>query len=238
MGQHPTFCSHAGGIPADLQAGLRKLLEAYRYATDVARDLWDFAVEIRALRAAGLTTSDLRWLICKGYVEHRVELHRPDDDQRRFRGASGLKFYKHSCFVLTPAGAKVAGQAPGPDAEQNHYQATPNHNQNGDGRAKPVVPEWDPIRHELKVGGEIVKQFKLPSPNQETILTVFQEEGWPLRIDDPLPQRPGVDPKERLHNTIRALNRHQRHRLLRIKGDGTGEGVLWEIIHGGEPQAH
>jgi hypothetical protein len=226
MGSHPTHSDSCS-----LQAGLHKLLEAYGYARDVGRDVWDFAVEIRTLRAAGLSTSDLRWLICKGYLEHRVELHRPGDDQRKFRDASDLKFFKRSCFVLTPAGANLAGRNQEPAECENCSQSLPPRQvQDGDGECDSLVPEWDPIRHELKLAGEIVKQFRLPSPNQETILTVFQEEGWPTRIDDPLPQSPDVDSKERLHNTIRALNRHQRHRLLRIRGDGTGEGIMWELV--------
>jgi hypothetical protein len=39
----------------------------------------------------------------------------------------------------------------------------------------------------------VVKEFKLPAPNQETILTAFQEEGWPPRIDDPLPPVPQAE---------------------------------------------
>lgn len=80
----------------------------------------------------------------------------------------------------------------------------------------------------------MVKQFRLPAPNQETILTAFQEESWPVRIDDPLPPKAEIDPKERLHNTIKALNRNQKQRRLKIKGDGTGEGVMWEVIQDGK----
>ncbi len=56
----------------------------------------------------------------------------------------------------------------------------------------------------------------------------FQEEGWPVRIDDPLPPVSESEPKQRLRETIRSLNRNQKERLVRFKGDGTGEGVLWE----------
>jgi hypothetical protein len=49
-----------------------------------------------------------------------------------------------------------------------------------------------------------------------------------------LPHSPHIEPRERLHNTIRALNRHHRHSLLRFRGDGTGEGVLWEFLENGE----
>jgi hypothetical protein len=194
-------------------------------------NIWDFAVEIRVLRAAGLSTSDIRWLVCRGFVAHRVELRRPGEAERQFRDASKVKFYKRSCFVLTPAGVKLA--TADWDRIMDETISVPTSgdpSQNGDEPVGHVLPHWDPSRHELRVGDRLVKHFKLPSPNQETILNAFEEEGWPPRIDDPLPQSSEIDPRERLHNTIRALNRHQRHRLLRIRGDGTDEGVMWEFV--------
>jgi hypothetical protein len=32
-----------------------------------------------------------------------------------------------------------------------------------------------------------------------------------------------------LHDTINTLNRHQKHLLVHFLGDGTGEGVRWEL---------
>jgi hypothetical protein len=76
----------------------------------------------------------------------------------------------------------------------------------------------------------LVKQFKLPSPNQEMILMALEEEHWPVRIDDPLPPSKKLDAKQRLHDTIKNLNRNQKQRLIRFMGDGTGQGVRWEWI--------
>ena len=56
----------------------------------------------------------------------------------------------------------------------------------------------------------LVKRFKVPAPNQEMILAAFEEESWPVRIDDPLPVHPCLAAKRRLHETITSLNRHQR----------------------------
>jgi hypothetical protein len=58
----------------------------------------------------------------------------------------------------------------------------------------------------------------------------LEEEGWPPRIDDPLPMVAELDAKQRLHDTIKNLNRHQHRRCLRFFGDGTGQGVCWEWI--------
>ena len=95
------------------------------------------------------------------------------------------------------------------------------------GNGKPV-PHWDSSRHELRLGGRLVKQFKQPSPNQETILMAFEEERWPARIDDPLPPVAEQCPKRRLHDAIKCLNRNHKSPLVRFRGDGTGEGIVWE----------
>jgi hypothetical protein len=91
-----------------------------------------------------------------------------------------------------------------------------------------MLPVWDSLRHELRFGDSIVKQFKRPSPNQKAILMAFQEESWPVYIADPLSPQLDIDPKRRLNDTVKALNRNQKNPLLRFMGDGTGEGVVWE----------
>ena len=92
--------------PADRMAkALGLLLEARQYAVQLAHQEWDFAVEIRHLRAAGLTDSDLRWLAAKGFVEHAREISLPSDESREFRGVGRLILTKRSCFILSPSGA-------------------------------------------------------------------------------------------------------------------------------------
>ena len=39
-----------------------------------------------------------------------------------------------------------------------------------------------------------------------------------------------VHTKRRLHDTINSLNRCQKHSMIRFIGDGTGEGIRWELI--------
>ena len=65
------------------------------------------------------------------------------------------------------------------------------------------------------------------------MLSAFEEEGWPPRIDDPLSPLPGGNQREHLHNTIVNLNRYQRQRTIRFFGDGNGQGVCWEFIAAG-----
>ena len=92
------------------------------------------------------------------------------------------------------------------------------------------VPSWDPDRRVLRIDGRVVKRYKVPSPNQEAIIAAFEEEGWPTAIDDPLPPHPEQDSKRRLRKTLQSLNANQTQHLLRFRGDGTGERILWERI--------
>jgi hypothetical protein len=214
------------------RAALAQLIEAHDYARDTGRNPWDFAVEIRSLLGAGLTTSDLRCLVCKGYVEHAREVAPPGDDGRGFQPSGRLTFSRQTCFVLTETGVTLARTVHGHAALFLDLPASAG-NHDGDSPAGPLLPRWDGELRELRLGGKLLKGYKLPAPNQEAILAAFEEEGWPPRVDDPLPPQPEQDPKRRLHDTLKALNRHQKHQLIRFLGDGTGEGVRWELIEGG-----
>jgi hypothetical protein len=79
----------------------------------------------------------------------------------------------------------------------------------------------------------LIKAFHRPAVNQERVLAALQEEGWPPRIDDPLPPTGGIDPKARLHDTIKVLNRHHLYRIIHFAGDGKGRGIQWIIVKRG-----
>jgi hypothetical protein len=204
------------GSAARLIAALSWLKQGYDYANDLGLDGWSFAVEIHVLRAEGLTDNDLRWLVCKGLVEHAGEVTALGDDARSFRETGRLRFCRKTCFVLTGAGAAL---------------------DLADSARIDDRPRWDVDRQELRLGGLIVKQYKVPAPNQETILAAFEEEGWPDRIDDPIPPVLDSAPKRRLHDTINSLNRSQKQPLLRFLGDGSGQGVRWEPTSAIRPHA-
>jgi len=51
---------------------------------------------------------------------------------------------------------------------------------------KDSKPRWDGDTRTLWFGDSVCKRYTRPAPSQEKILTSFQEEGWPNRIDDPL----------------------------------------------------
>src|SRR5262245_53039047 len=126
---------------ASCQPGLTLLLEAAETAQELQRDVWDFAVEIHNLRSAGLTSNNLRWLLCKGYADHAIETTRPQAARRTFQAAGNLMLGERSCFVLTPAGAALAREEGfTPPKRGTPEQAPPPAEP---WAAPPKVPRWD-----------------------------------------------------------------------------------------------
>jgi hypothetical protein len=237
-------------LASRLQAALSVLLEAHNYARDLRLDSWDFAVELSTLRPLGLTNSDCRWLAGKGLVECGFELTLAGDERRSFRRCTNLKLTKRTCLVLTSAGVvAVGGVAPVEvrreqvstvvdSADRSAHRPGSLPELTAAGSISEPKPTWDRDRKQLRLGKVIVKQFKVPAANQEVVLAAFQEEDWPVRIDDPLPPKPDQDPKCRLHDTINSLNRNQKRPLVRFLADGSGQGVRWEFVSiGGEAAA-
>ena len=165
--QEPTTITlepQTAGSHREFQAALEQLARAATYAVDADRSPWDFAVEIESLTDVGLTTSDLRWLVSKGYLEHAYEITGDGDAQRRFQPCRHLAFGKRTCFVLTDLGTRLAApQGLGvartcPDALPA-AAGTPS----SPGKSAGCLPSWDNQRRILRVGGRIVKQYRVPS---------------------------------------------------------------------------
>jgi hypothetical protein len=236
--------AHARTVPLDpnSRVALGQLRQAYTCAQDAEAELWDFALEIGRLFDAGLTISDLRWLVAKRFVQHGQESSVYGGPHRLFRRGAGFFFENSTCVVLTPSGAAFVDHLlRGPVVSQEGIQpladeeaAPPENGHLGDHHANgtthvAVKPSWNPTRRELSLNGTVVKRFRVPAPNQELILSAFEEEGWPDHIDDPLPVSDDIDPPTRLHDAINRLNGCQTPRLLRFSGNGTGDGVRWEF---------
>lgn len=205
-------------IPVSDDTALIFLLELYRYAVDLG--VWDLAIEMRSLPALNLTDSDLRWLMKKQLVEHG---HR--------RILSGTRY-----FMLTEKGAdlirrlEAVGRAPHfcPGRASSGNGTLPNGTSAQDGLPTPC---WDCHRQELRLGNHVIKQFKIPSVDQEIVLAAFEEENWPSRIDDPFCGQQESDATHRLQSSIDALNRNQKRPLMRFRLDSSGQGICCERLN-------
>jgi hypothetical protein len=226
---------------------LSLLRQACTYAQDAGAEPWDFALEIGKLFETGLSISDLRWLVAKGFAEHGQETSVYGGSHRSFRRGAGFFFESTTCVVLTPSGAAFVDQFLNKTVVYPQYilpsatapvvvcataalnnASLAHHHQNG---TTPVAvkPHWNEARRELTLNGTVVKRFRVPAHNQQLILVTFEEEGWPDHIDDPLPVSGDIDPPTRLHDTINKLNGRQTRRLIRFSGNGTGTGVFWKL---------
>jgi hypothetical protein len=162
----------------------------------------------------------LRLLVAAGLADHAEELP-GRSGTRAFRRLPSLAFPRRTCLVVTDAGVRAA-------ARWANRHPVPNPHRSGkNGRPRALTPTWDGDRRQLWYGGRLVKQYRNPAANQELLLTAFQEDGWPARIDDPLPPSHGIDPTVRLRQVVFALNHHQASPRLRFIADGTGRGVQW-----------
>jgi hypothetical protein len=230
-----------------IKQALEVLLESFEYAQDLGCSLWNFAVELSTMRRIKLSNSDLRWMIAKGLIDHAIEVTPVKDSERSFRRPARAVFCKKICFVLTPEGTNIAKALRG-DALPTSSAGWPAAATSDDDERASLTPwltiatepellppKWDRDRQELKIGSIVIKRFRVPAANQEAILAAFEEEGWPVRIDDPLSPHGEKSPKRRLQETIKSLNRNQKRPILRFLGDGSGQGVRWEYRRSDDP---
>jgi hypothetical protein len=221
----PDGPEESNGLP--IGGGLRAALALLQHALDCAENAqappWDFALEIGQLYAAGLSITDLRWMVVKEFVEHGDETSVHGNEHRSFTPSRGLNFLPTTCVLLTIKGAALAAR---------QKAASPDEIPAANGKSHPMAslkPQWDAARRELSLGGRMVKRFHVPARNQELILSAFQEEHWPESIDDPLADDIDIDPKTRLNDAIYRLNHKQIACLLRFHVNRHGSGVCWSV---------
>lgn len=211
------------------RGALSSLLDANVYAQLTNSDPWDFAIEAPYLLERGLSPNDLRFLARIQVLDHAQEIRVVGQQGRRFRQRNVISMTKRTCFVLSGKGIEAVLACLGKSAGGYGTDEILN------GRPlvqallpTKVVPIWDSDRRVLAFDGKVVKRFKWRALNQEAVLNAFQEENWPYRIFDPLAPQPEQHAKRRLSDTIKCLNRGQKNRLVYFRGDGTGQGVVWE----------
>jgi hypothetical protein len=219
----PSFNSPVILAPLQKKA-LQLLFKAFAAACSEGHDVWQFAVEIDQLGALGLSHTDLRCLLSWGYLEHACERTRPGNNKRLFQPLGSLVLPKRTCFVLTAKGREIASASCAEVVRAANATAREPIEAH---RLVTEAPRWDGEACQLWWEKLLIKEFRRPAVNQELVLAALEEEGWPPRIDDPLPPASIIDPKVRLHDTIKALNRHHLHQILRFSGDGKGRGIQW-----------
>jgi hypothetical protein len=211
-------------IDEGLRATLQNLFRLNAYAKQNRMSLNHFAVPMSDFQLWGHSEMQLRVLVMEGVLLHLRETTVHTSRSRQFEKGGLHSFGKTSCFLLSDTQDEtLGGLLASNEIEYRGHAATPALD------LASTLPIWDPRKRKLMFYGMLVKHFRCPAHNQETILSAFQEEEWLPRISDPLPPISSSDSKQRLHDTIRSLNRNQANPLIKFGGDGTGEGIVWEV---------
>jgi hypothetical protein len=195
------------------------LLGRYACARLVGCDVWQCAPEWRALRPLGLRRQTVVDALRHGHALCRPEL--PVES-----GLADLRIDPETRLSLTELGVAQALQ----ELATHPLSGTGAGNSAEEKRGVRRKPRWDRHARELYYGEILVLRFRRDAPNQMHILDAFQELRWAPRIDDPLPPHGGVDRRERLHDTVRHLNRGQIPVRIRFATEADGQGVRWTVV--------
>jgi hypothetical protein len=207
---------------------LVRFFAAYAYLLEACKDAKEEGVEPRErplgyppLWAAGAGADTLQWMQFQGHVEHF------EKGERGWGPRQSAVPDSRSGFALTPLGEAFAEILLCllllPETEDEFDWAW------GMLQVGRLTPRYDAEQRLLSWGRLSLKSYRQPAGSQETILQAAEEMAWPTWFDDPLPRARTGNPKVRLHDAIKLLNRHQNQRLVHFKGDGTGRRVGWEL---------
>lgn len=87
-------------------------------------------------------------------------------------------------------------------------------------------PKWDPETGKLYYRDQIIRKLRKTKDltNIHLILDTFEEDGWPSRIDSPIPNDSSG---ERLHETIRSLKKDLIGITFSVQEGG--QAVVWQV---------
>ncbi|TWT35867.1 hypothetical protein KOR34_07630 [Posidoniimonas corsicana] len=89
---------------------------------------------------------------------------------------------------------------------------------------EPADLKWDSDKGELRYSGQLIRTAKRRNTNIRRVLDAFEEQGWPTRIDDPLP---GGQDSSRVKETCDSLRNGLS--VIDFRPDG-GDGFRWELV--------
>ncbi len=228
--------SNVIGVSPQVRPAFEALLRATELADECSADRWQFATTIQEIENFGATLADVRWLMLRGFAEHAKEVTVPGAKRRDFLPLPLTAFPPDTCLVLTNHGAEAI-RAALEELKSEIPPAAPPHAA-GETTDAALIPRWNPELCELTYSGQLIKRYRVPAHNQKLVLDTFEELRWICCIDDPLPPEGDLDPKRRLADTIKSLNRGQFARLIKFYGNGEGQQVCWKALtNHAEPHA-
>lgn len=211
-----------------LVTALEEFSKAIDYADACGQPREEFAFNTVQLRQVGLNEHEVRFLFHLGLIEPVEEVE--TRGLKRVFKAAGQLYGARVCYFLTDSGVQIANLIVN-GTQQPKSESLPQQQAKTDPVSftrEPVgAPKWDVRSRTLSVANVVVKTFRFSAQNQVAILNAFEEENWSPTVYDPLTPSDGVEPKRRLHDTIKCLNKRHVNKVIRFSGDGTGQGVCW-----------
>jgi excisionase family DNA binding protein len=110
-------------------------------------------------------------------------------------------------------------------AQQVDIRANGTNGSSHEAARAPSRPRWDDEAATLYWGETPIRMFRSnPAKNQRDLVEAFHRANWCRTIPDPFLN------DRKLNVTIYQLNKSLRVKAIRFRGDGTGQGVMWEPI--------
>ncbi len=94
------------------------------------------------------------------------------------------------------------------------------------------VPVYDSDNILLYWRGAVIKTWGREPTTQDAVLRAFEEQDWQDEILDPIPPDSEQDPKERLRETVKRLNKNLKPGTTRFFTTRSGTAVRWTAVRG------
>jgi len=205
---------------AGLKAAFSLLLEAKENRSAQLRPRTK-RTAVPILLASGLPKPDLRLLLENGYLEI--------SPKNRFQQKTDMKpeemdgqWIESAHVRLTLPGAALAGQILYPlSDDRSHKRGFPD-------LSLPASPEWNEELQVLSWGGKVIERFRRPAPNLVALIHALGKSNWAVWTPNPFRATADRSGQSLLHDSIKNWKRSPIARFIRLHGDGSGTGFLWE----------
>jgi hypothetical protein len=130
-------------------------------------------------------------------------------------------------FDALPVDTQVVALQSALDIEIADQQSRRSHELTEQGeKSLTGLPNWNADTGELSIDGENVRTVARRAKSIRPILDAFQREGWPRRIDDPLPYKDWY--ATRIQEACDSLRKDLSS--IDFRPDGSGKGVTWHLV--------
>lgn len=177
----------------------------------------------------GYTRAEVQAWIDSGYLRQGDRSDRPARGRRSSECRGTGELLSGESLLLTPAGMVAVFRFLQRETERRQGPAEPCLEAGAKGA---IHPTWDRQRRHPRLlwGNTVVKEYHHPAPGQYAVLERFERLNWQAEIADPLVEDYEQDPRERVRQTAKNLNHHQKNPLIAFGACWGGTGFCWRFL--------